>query len=158
MGFPIDQGEPEATTAKTKDARVNYRLESILKAPNLTFDEYQEIAARKKQGKTTTEENFKADRFFWQRYLVQKEPDPDLLLEFIYDDNPLDHFVGLIDIKNHKKENNLRSAKFIERVSTVDRLLRGLGFDNAVDREKIRRDDLLDHEYCRRPLLPKQTH
>ena len=145
MGFTIDQGEPEATTAKTKDARVNYRLESILKAPNLTFDEYQEIAARKKQGKTTTEENFKADRFFWQRYLVQKEPDPDLLLEFIYDNNPLDNFLGLIDVKNHKKEDNLRSAKFLERVSTVDRLLRGLGFGNAVDREKIERDAFLEN-------------
>ena len=143
MGFTIDQGEAE--TPATKDARLNYKLESIIRAPNITFDEYQEIAARKKQGKTTTEENFKADRFFWQRYLVQKDPDPDLLLEFIYDNNPLDNFLGLIDVKNHKKEDNLRSAKFLERVSTVDKLLRGLGFGNAVDREKIRRDAFLEN-------------
>ena len=59
MAFNIDKGEPdEAITPKTKDARTNYKIESLLNAPDITNDEYDELSARKKQSKTTTEENF----------------------------------------------------------------------------------------------------
>ena len=113
MGFEIDQeaagreeageetdGEPQT---RAKDARTNYKLQCILQATQISWSEYEELSARKKAGKTTTEENFQVERFFWQRYLVQKEPEPELLLEFLYDNNPLNNFVSLVDIRNHKK-------------------------------------------------------
>ena len=50
MVFNIDEGEPdEAITPKTKYARTNYRLESLLNAPDITTDEYDKLSARKKQ-------------------------------------------------------------------------------------------------------------
>ena len=54
-------------------------------------------------------------------------------MEFLHDNNPLKSYVSLIDIRNHEKEDNLRSAKFIERSETVMKLLRGLGFSSAAD-------------------------
>ena len=116
-----------------------------MKAKDLTLSQYEEIVERKKMGKTSTDENFQAERFFWQRYLVQKEPDPDLLLEFMYDNNPLNNFLGLIDMRNHEKQDNLRSAKFVERAETVGKLLTDLGFENALDRQKINKESFLDN-------------
>jgi hypothetical protein len=142
MAFNIDEGEPDETiTPKTKDARTNYKLEYLLNAPDITNDEYDELSVRKKQGKTTTEENFKVEKRFWQRYLVQEELESDLLKHFMFDNNPLDHFIALVDINNHQKEDNLRSAKMIEKVDTVKNLLHGLGFMNEMDRGRIKRDD-----------------
>ena len=146
MGFTIDQEIAEAAAeARAKEPRTNYKLQSILQAKDLTHSEYEEIAARKKRGKTTTEENFQAERFYWQRYLAQAEPEPELLLEFMYDTNPLNNFLGLVDLRNHEKEDNLRSAKFVERVETVRKLLNALGFANALDREKIEKDTFLEN-------------
>jgi hypothetical protein len=85
------------------------------------------------------------ERFFWQRYLVQKELDEDLLLQFMYDNNALEKFVSLIDIRNHEKEDNLRSAKFVERAETAKKLIQGLGFSSALDREKIRRETFVEN-------------
>ena len=55
----------------------------------------------------------------------------------------MDHFIALVDINNHQKEENLRSAKIVEKVDTVKNLLHGLGFMNAMDRGRIRRDEFL---------------
>ena len=55
----------------------------------------------------------------------------------MYGNNPLNHFLSLIDMRNHHKEDNLKSAKFIERAQTLDALLWGLGFSSAVDRDTI---------------------
>jgi hypothetical protein len=137
MGFTIDQETPRRKRSERRarrgrrSARTNYKLQSILQAKDLTASEYDELSTKKKMGKTTTEENFQVERCFWQRYLVQKELDPDLLLEFLYDNNPLDNFVGLVDIRNHQKEDNLRSAKFVERVAVVKKLIEGLGFEGV---------------------------
>jgi hypothetical protein len=84
------------------------------------------------------------DKFYWQRYLVQKELDPDLLKEFLYDNNPLDNFLSLIDIRNHDRRDNLRSAKHVERTEMVKKLLNGLGFASAVDKNRIDRDTFVD--------------
>ena len=113
MSMTIDQETVERAEAQAKDPRTNYRLQSILTAPDLTAQQYEELSARKKQGKTTTEENFQVEHCFWQRYLVQTELDPELLVEFMYDENPLDNFLALVDIRNHKKEDNFRSARFL---------------------------------------------
>jgi len=155
MGFEIDQeaggreeaeeetdGEPQT---RAKGARTNYKLQCILQAKQISWSEYEELSARKKVGKTTTEEKFQVERFFWQRYLVQKEPEPELLLEFLYNNNPLNKFVHLVDIRNHKKEDNLRSAKFVERVETVSKLLRGLGFASCMDRDGVERDTFVEN-------------
>ena len=73
-----------------------------MKAPDITNDEYDELSVRKKQGKTTTEENFKVEKRFWQRYLAQEELERDLLKHFMYDSNPFYHFIALVDINNPK--------------------------------------------------------
>ena len=76
MGFTIDQEVVEREEARAKDPRTNYKLQSILQAPEITHAEYEELSTLKKQGNTTTEENFKVEHCFWQRYLAQKELDP----------------------------------------------------------------------------------
>jgi hypothetical protein len=139
-GFTVDEEVPEGAG---KAERTNYRLQAIMQAKDITSDEYDELCGRKKVGKTTTEENFQCERFFWQRFLAQKELSEDLLKEFAYDVNPLENFVGLVDARNHEREDNLRSAKFLERVETVRGLLAGLGFASCVDRGKIDRESFL---------------
>ena len=150
IAFSIDQtahqhDERAKPVSTAKDARTNYRIQAIRDAPNITASEYDELTRRKKQGQTTTEDNFKVERFFWQSYLVQKDPDPDLLVEFMYGNNPLNHFVSLVDMRNHRKEDNLRSAKFIERTNTINTLLVGLGFSSVMDRDKIDKDTFTDN-------------
>ena len=83
MAVTVDQETVERTEAQAKDPRTNYRLQSILTAPDITAQQYEELSAKKKQGKTTTEENFQVEHCFLQRYLVQKELDPELLVEFM---------------------------------------------------------------------------
>jgi hypothetical protein len=61
MGFTIDQEAVEQMETRAKEPRTNYRLQSILEANDLTFSQYQEIAERKKMGKTSTDENFQAE-------------------------------------------------------------------------------------------------
>jgi hypothetical protein len=130
MGFTIDdEGKPN-------EPRKNYRLEAIMQAKDLTKEEYKEIGMRKKRGETTVEENVQSERYFWKRYLAQDDLDPELLVEFMYDNNPLNNFLCLIDERNHCKEDNLRSAKFLEQVATIHKLLKALGFDGAMDWKK----------------------
>jgi hypothetical protein len=137
MGFTNDD------ECKPNEPRQNYRLEAIMNATDITKDEYDMIARRKRRGETTVEENAQAERYFWKRYLAQDDLDPKLLLEFMYDNNPLNNFLSLIDERNHLKEDNLRSAKFLERAGTVKSLLAGLGFDGAMGwNRKVSRDDL----------------
>jgi hypothetical protein len=125
--------------------KTSYKLNSIVGAKDLTRTEFEELSELKKQGKTTTEENFQVDKYYWQRYLVAKELDPDILKEFIYDNNPLDNFLSLIDIRNHRREDNLRSAKHLERTALAEKLIRALGFTSPVDKTKVDRNGLLSN-------------
>ena len=93
----LDEAPHEKAESTAKGATTNYRLEAIQKAPNITDTEYEELVTQKKPGQTTTEDNFKVDRHFWQQFLVQDDPDPKLLVEFMYGNNPLNHFLSLID-------------------------------------------------------------
>jgi hypothetical protein len=61
----------------------------------------------------------------------------------MYDNNPLDNFLSLVDVRNHRREDNLRSAKHLERTALVDKLLKALGFASVVDKTKIDRETLL---------------
>jgi hypothetical protein len=109
-------------------------------------EEYKEITMRKKRGETTVEENTQAERYFWKRYLAQDDLDPELLVEFMYDNNPLNKFLCLIDERNHCTEDNLRSAKFLEQVATSNKLLKALGFDGAMDwKKRISRETFRKH-------------
>ena len=141
MTFEVDQ---EVVDGEAAEKKTNYKLEAIVGAKDLKLDEFETLSQLKKQGKTTTEENFQVDKFYWQRYLVQKELDPDLLKEFLYDNNPLDNFLSLIDIRNHDRQDNLRSAKHVERTEMVKKLLNGLGFASAVDKNRIDRDTFVE--------------
>jgi hypothetical protein len=140
MGFTIQQEKEEDTW---RGPKVNYRLNAILAAQDIPAEEYRGMETRKKMGRTTTDENLSLTKCFWKRYLVQDELDPELLTEFMFDNNPLDNFVSLVDIRNHEKEDNLQSAKFVERSATTMKLLRALGFESVVDSRKIGRDDFL---------------
>ena len=52
MVFNLDEGETDETiTPKTKDARSNYRLESLLNAPDIKTDEYDELSEGRNMGK-----------------------------------------------------------------------------------------------------------
>ena len=51
----------------------------------------------------------------------------------MYDNNPLNNFLSLIDEGSRLEEDNLRSAKCLERAGTVKSLLTGLEFDGATD-------------------------
>ncbi len=142
-GFNIEEMESSETVSKLTSG--NYRLDGIKAAEKLTHEQYEELSKKKKQGKTTTEENFMCERFFWEKYLLQKELDEELLKNFMYGENPLENFVALIDARNHRKEDNLRSAKFMEKVKIVKKLLEGLGFDSAMGRKKVSRDTIIEN-------------
>ncbi|MFM7986951.1 MAG: hypothetical protein ACKPKO_47320, partial [Candidatus Fonsibacter sp.] len=75
----------------------------------------------------------------------KKDPDPDLFVEFMYGNSPLNHFVSLVDMRNHRREGNLRSAKFIERTNTINTLLVGFGFSSVMDRDKIDKGTFTDN-------------
>ena len=146
----VEEGESmlQAGTTKAKpvsfiDRKTNYKLEKTVDAKDLTNREFEELSELKKQGKTTTEENFRVDKHYWQGYLLTKELDPKLLKEFMYNNNPLNNFLSLVDIRNHRREDNLRSAKHLERTALADRLLKALGFASVVDKTKIDRVTLL---------------
>ena len=142
MTWEVDQGTFEGPKGEPAKA-TNYRLEATIGAKDLTRAEFEELSELKKQGKTTTEENFQVDKHYWQRYLVTKELDPDMLKEFMYDCDPLKNFLTLIDARNHQREDNLKSAKHVERADMARKLLNGLGFASVVDKGRVERETLL---------------
>ena len=141
----IDEAPHEKAVSTAKDATTNYRLQAIRDAPNITPIEYEELVTQKKMGQTTTEDNFKVDRHVWQQFFVQDEPDPKLLGEFMYGNNPVNHFLSMKDLRNHHEEDNLRSAQVVERAHTIDALLSKLGFSFVVDRGKIDKDTFMEN-------------
>ena len=54
-----------------------------MEAKDLEPSEYEEISARKKMGKTTTEENYQCEKHFWKRFFIVKELDEKVLKSFI---------------------------------------------------------------------------
>ena len=77
MTFTIDEGTIEGAPKRGKAP--NYKLDAIVGAKDLNLIEFERLSELKKQGDTTTEENFQVDKHYWQRYLVLKELEPDLL-------------------------------------------------------------------------------
>jgi hypothetical protein len=141
MDFEIDEGTFEGQAVPRE--KTDYRLEGIIGAKDLSREEFEELAELKKQGKTTTEENFAVDKHFWKRYLVTRELDPKILKEFMYDNKPLENFLSLVDIRNHRREDNVKSAKHVERTELARKLVEGLGFASVADKAKISKEVLV---------------
>ena len=88
-------------------------------------------------GKKTTDENYQLPKGLWKRCLLQDELGPKLLEESLCDNVILGNFVRLAHVRDHEKENNLRSAKLVERSAPTSKLLRALGSKTALRRQKI---------------------
>jgi hypothetical protein len=125
MGFEVQQLEEDEKPTVSKPK--NYKVSAVLEAPEINSDEFEELSAKKKQGKTTTEQNFKVEKHFWQRFLATKELDEAVLKAFMFEPAMFKNFLSLIDLKNYEKQDNLRSAKHLEKVELVKSLLFGLG-------------------------------
>ncbi|MFM7989095.1 MAG: hypothetical protein ACKPKO_58255, partial [Candidatus Fonsibacter sp.] len=67
------------------------------------------------------------------------------LKAFMYGENPLNNYLSLIDIRNHHKEDNLKSAKFIERSQTVQKLIKALCFEYVNEERKVDKDTFIDN-------------
>jgi hypothetical protein len=146
MGFEVQQLEEgeKPTVSKPK----NYKISAVLEAPDITSDEFEELSAKKKQGKTTTDQNTKVDKHFWQRFLATKELDEAVLKAFMFEPALLRNFLSLIDIKNYDAQDNLKSAQHLQKVELVKNLLFGLGFASAVDGRTLDREALATNFVC----------
>ena len=133
---PLEETE-EGATPRWKNTKAEQKVSNILEAKDLTHDEYEEISKRKKMGKTTTDENLQAEKHYWQRFFLTKELDAKALNNFVYGTNPFYNYLGLIDTRNHKAEDNLKSEKQLENIEIVRALLDRLGWDYARDEGAI---------------------
>ena len=143
-----NDAEEEDEEQPKKKAKKNYKLSAVLEAKDLTAEEYEEIAMRKKQGKTTTAENYQAEKHFWKRFLLVQELDETVVKEFMFNNQLLDNFVSLVDTHNHLREDNLRSAKLVEMVGVVRALLYGLGWASPVDEATMDREGFATNFVC----------
>ena len=146
MGFEIQglEENDKPTIAKP----TNYKVSAVLEAPEINSDEFEDLSAKKKQGKTTTEQNFKVEKHFWQRFLATKELDEAVLKAFMFEPAMFKNFLSLIDLKNYDRQDNLRSAKHLEKVELVKSLLFGLGFASAVDDQTVDREAFATNFIC----------
>ena len=139
------QAKTEGTTTTKKKTKANVKVEQILKAKDLSPEEYERLRLRKKVGKTTTQENLRAEKFYWQQFFSTGKLDEDVLPNFLYGNNPFRNFLSLIDVQNHRAEDNLRSEKFLEQVRIVNRLLELLGWQSARDENQLLKDTVKDN-------------
>ncbi|MFM7987701.1 MAG: hypothetical protein ACKPKO_51145, partial [Candidatus Fonsibacter sp.] len=100
---------------------------------------------RKKIGKTTTDENLQCDKHYWQNFFLTNELDESVLKNFLYGTNPLQNYLGLIDERNHDKEDNLKSKKQLSKIEIVNALLERLGWENARDEDAMKKEVLRRH-------------
>ncbi|MFM7978574.1 MAG: hypothetical protein ACKPKO_04595, partial [Candidatus Fonsibacter sp.] len=116
------------------------RAISIVGAKDLTQEEYDEISKRKKMAKTTTDDNLQADKHYWQNYFLTNELDEAVLNNFFFGTNLLQNYVGLIDVRNHDAEDNLKSEKQLQTSRSSGRCWRGWDGTNARDEDAIRKE------------------
>ena len=106
-GFTIDT-VPEKMPGREPVG--NPKLKGIINARDLTDQEYDELSDLKSQGKTDTEQNFAVEKHYWKQFLVTEQLEEKELLNYMYGDR-FKHFVALIDIDNHFREDTLKSQK-----------------------------------------------
>ena len=138
--FQIQAVPEEKGQAKKKKTKKNVKIEQILTAKDLTLEEYEELSLKKKMGKTTTQENLQVEKRFWQNYFLTSDLKEEILQNFVYDQNPFNNFLALIDLKNHYAEDNIKSDKQLERVKVVERLLELLGWEHARDDTTLKKE------------------
>ena len=81
----------------------------------------------------------RADKRYWQNFFLTNELDESVLNNFLYGTNPLQNYVGLIDARNHDKEDNLKSEKQLSKIEIVKALLERLGWENARDEDAMKK-------------------
>ena len=134
--------EEEDAAPRRKKTKAEQKVSNILEAKDLAHDEYEEISKRKKMGKSTTEENLQAEKHYWQTFFLTNDLDGKARNNFIYGTNPSYNYLGLIDTRNHKAEDNLKSERQLERIGIVKAVLDRLGWGSARDEDAIRKEDL----------------
>ena len=77
-----------------------------------------------------------------------QELDEKILKEHMFNNHLLDNFVSLVDASNHVQEDNLRSAKLLEKVELVRRLIFGLGWASPVDEGGMDREAFATNFVC----------
>ncbi|MFM7986886.1 MAG: hypothetical protein ACKPKO_46990, partial [Candidatus Fonsibacter sp.] len=85
--------------------------------------------------------------------------DERVLKNFLYGTNPLQNFVGLIDARNHDKEDNLKSENQLSKIEIVKALLERLGWDNSRDEDAMKKEELKRHfveNFVNDPLFKRQ--
>ncbi|MFM7984664.1 MAG: hypothetical protein ACKPKO_35605, partial [Candidatus Fonsibacter sp.] len=60
-----------------------------------------------------------------QNFILTNKLDDSVLKNFLYGTNPLQNYVGLIDARNQKKEDNLKSENQLSKIEIVKALLEG---------------------------------
>ena len=134
------QPKPEGKTGQKKKTKATAKVDRILDARDLEPEEYDELRRKKKLGKTTTKENAEVEKFFWQQRFSTNELNGDILKNFIYGNDPFRNFLALVDVQNHWTEDNIRSEKFLEQVSLVNKLLEHLGWQSCRDESQLGKD------------------
>ena len=66
----------------------------------------------------------------------------------MFNNHLLDNFVSLVDTNNHLREDNLRSAKLVEKVGLVRKLIFGLGWASPVDEGGMDREAFVTNFVC----------
>lgn len=154
------QAVPEEKGAKQKKkGKKNAKVEQILTAKDLTEEEYEELSLKKKTGKTTTQENLQVEKRFWQKRFSTKDLKEEILVNFLYGEDPFKNFLALVDLENHFAEDNLRSDKFLEKVKVVSKLLELLGWQNARDESQLNKESVRENfaeKVVKDPLFKKQ--
>jgi hypothetical protein len=151
--------EEQRGQPKKKKTKKNAKIEQILTARDLTYEEFEELRLKKRAGKTTTQENLQVDKWYWQDFFETTELKEEILQNFVYDQNPFKNFLALIDVANHHAEDNLKSDKQLERVKVAERLLQLLGWEHARDENQLKKELVKDNfaeKVVKDPLFKKQ--
>jgi hypothetical protein len=151
--------EQEGAKQKKKKSKKNAKIEQILTAKDLDEDEFEELSLKKKAGKTTTAENYQVEKHYWQKRFSTKDVKEEILVNFLYGQDPFKNFLALIDQDNHRAEDNLRSDKQLEKVQVINRLLELLGWKNARDESQLNKESVRENfaeKVVKDPLFKNQ--
>jgi hypothetical protein len=108
-GWSVDE-LPEGQKPK-REAVASAKATLITEAEDLSREDWVRLSDLRKAGKTTTAQNYAIDKRYWKWKLALDELDPKQLKPYLYDD-PLEHFLGLVDIANHQAEDTMGSIQF----------------------------------------------
>ena len=84
------QAVPEEQTGqpKKKETKKHAKMEQMLTAKDLTYEEFEELSLKKRAGKTTTQYNLQVDARYWQYFFETTELKEEILQNFAYDQTP----------------------------------------------------------------------